>query len=66
MTLTSGTGPVPGVKTVTDRVDGGVICKQYCGVRRKHRRKIMDKNREKSRTKCQTFRNTEEGKPGEE
>ena len=47
-----------GGKIVADDVDGGVICEQYCGVRRKHRRKIIDKNREKSRTKYRALRNT--------
>ena len=47
-----------GGKIVADDVDGGVICEQYCGVRRKHRRKIIDKNREKSRTEYRALRNT--------
>jgi hypothetical protein len=49
-------------KTVADNVDGSVICKEYSGVGRKHRREIIDKNREESRTKYRSLGDTSGGK----
>jgi len=47
-----------GGKTVTDNVDGGIICEQNCRVWREDKGKIIDEGREEGETKYRALGNT--------